>query len=81
MVRAYAKKYSKFSLPELESMLDEWVPGSEERAGILTAISEKKKEQKESKWTLSNRLALWGIIITVLLGLFSIPFLSEWLKP
>ena len=82
MVKAYAKKFSKHSLPELESMVDSWVPGTEERAGVLLAISEKKNEKKaESSWTLSNRLALWSIIISVLLGLLSIPFLSEWLRP
>jgi acetyl-CoA carboxylase carboxyltransferase component len=46
MVKAYAKKYAGQSLTELEGMVDEWVKGSDQRNGILLAISLLKAKEK-----------------------------------
>ena len=41
----FADKFRDKSLPELEAMVDQWIPGSHQRQGIAIAINRIKKKQ------------------------------------
>ena len=55
MIEAYAKSHAGKTLAELESMVEQWIPGSDQRGGILlamewlraTASDEERKRQAD----------------------------------